>query len=30
LDKLGSNTEETVEVWYTFALDKPKPTHSLP
>jgi hypothetical protein len=30
LDKIGQNTEESVEIWYTFALEKPKPTHSIP
>jgi hypothetical protein len=31
LDKVGIlSTEESVDVYYTFALDKPKPTASIP
>lgn len=30
IDKVGANTEESVEIWYTFALEKPKLTKSLP
>lgn len=30
LDKVGANTEESVEIWYTFALEKPKLTKSSP
>ena len=32
LDKLGGqiSSEQSIEVFYTFALEKPKPTHSLP
>lgn len=31
LDKVNiESTEESVEVYYTFALDKPKPTASIP
>eukprot|EP00347_Sterkiella_histriomuscorum_P003660 403363437 len=29
-DKLGLQNEEGVEIYYQFALDKPKPTHSIP
>jgi hypothetical protein len=24
------NNEESVEIWYSFSLEKPKPTHSIP
>lgn len=27
---MGADREQTVEIWYSFALDKPKPTHSIP
>ena len=32
IDKLGGqiSSEQSIEVFYTFALEKPKPTHSLP
>jgi hypothetical protein len=30
LDKVGVNAEESVEIWYTFALEKPKLTKSSP
>lgn len=30
LDKLAKGSEETVELYYTLALDKPKPTKSSP
>lgn len=29
-DKLGIQNEENVDIYYQFALDKPKPTLSLP
>jgi len=30
IDKVGVSTEATVEVWYSVALDKPKPHKSIP
>jgi hypothetical protein len=30
IDKLSINTEQTVEIYYTIALEKPKPSHSIP
>ena len=30
LDKVAAQNEESIEIWYQFALDKPKPTHSIP
>ncbi|TNV79220.1 hypothetical protein FGO68_gene6698 [Halteria grandinella] len=30
IDKQGKGGEETIEVYYTFALDKPKPSKSIP
>lgn len=31
LEKLGiSSGEESIEIWYSFSLDKPKPTQSIP
>jgi hypothetical protein len=30
LDKVSANTEESVEIWYSFALEKPKLQSSIP
>lgn len=30
MDKLALTSENVVELWYSFALEKPKPTHSIP
>jgi hypothetical protein len=30
MDKVGANSEQVLEIWYTFALDKPKPEVSIP
>ena len=30
LDKVSVNTEESVEIWYSFALEKPKLQSSIP
>lgn len=30
IDKLGVSNEKVIEITYLFALEKPKPTHSMP
>ena len=30
MDKVGANSEKVLEIWYTFALEKPKPKLSIP
>lgn len=30
IDKIGLTSESQIELWYSFALEKPKPTHSIP
>ena len=30
LEKLNVNNEESLELYYSFALNRPKPTHSIP
>jgi hypothetical protein len=30
MEKVGVTSESVIELWYSFALEKPKPTHSIP
>ncbi len=30
IEKTGASIEEKLEIWYSFSLEKPKPTMSIP